>query len=101
MRRILIIGLLIITCVISGCPMPQTSVRTVDDRPTLAFKGAPEGSILFVDGISMGTASQYDGDPNVLTVEPGTHNVRIIASDTVVYEQKVFVESALKTITVR
>jgi hypothetical protein len=101
MRRILIIVLLIITCVICGCPMPQTSVRTVDDRPTLAFKGAPEGSILFVDGISMGTASQYDGDPNVLTVEPGTHNVRIIASDTVVYEQKVFVESALKTITVR
>jgi hypothetical protein len=100
MRRILLIVLLILTCCICGCPMPQTSVRTIDDRPTLAIKGAPEGSILFVDGINIGTASQYDGDPNVLTVEPGTHIVRIIANDTVVYEQRVFVESSLKTITV-
>ena len=101
MKKILIIAMLIITCGICGCPMPQTSVRTIDDRPTLAFKGAPDGSILFLDGVNMGDAGQYDGDPDVLTIEPGTHNIRITSSDTVVYEQKVFVESALKTISVR
>jgi hypothetical protein len=101
MKKILIVVMLALTCGIWGCSMPYTSVRTIDDRPTLAFNGAPDGSILFVDGVNMGNAGQYDGDPNVLTVEPGTHSIRITSGDTVVYEQKVFVESALKTITVR
>jgi archaellum component FlaG (FlaF/FlaG flagellin family) len=81
--------------------MPTTSVRTVDDRPALAFKSAPEGSIVFVDGLNMGAANEFDGDPKALTVEPGTHTVRITVNNTVIYEQRVFVESALKTITVR
>ena len=81
--------------------MPNTVVRTVDDRPTLAIKGAPEGAVLFVDGLMVGPAANYNGDPNILTVEPGTHLVRIAIGSNVLYEQKVFVESSLKVITVR
>ena len=66
MKKFLLIVLIVISCGVSGCKMPSTSVRTIDDRPTLAFKNAPDGAILFVDGISMGVASEYDGDPNVL-----------------------------------
>lgn len=101
MKKILLIVLIVISCGVSGCKMPSTSVRTIDDRPTLAFKNAPDGAILFVDGISMGVASEYDGDPNVLLVEPGTHTIRIMSGSSVVHEQKVFVEGSLKTITVR
>ncbi len=81
--------------------MPATTVRTVDDRPTLAFKGVPEGALLYIDGLNMGSAAQYNGEPNVLTIEPGTHIVRVTFNNEVIYEQRIFVESSLKTITIR
>jgi len=36
-----------------------------------------------------------------LTVEPGSHTVRVAVGNQIIYEQRVFVESSLKTITVR
>lgn len=93
--------LLLIVFLFSACAMPSTTVRTVDDRPTLAIKGAPDGAVLFVDGLDMGFANKYNGDPTALTVESGTHSVRIVINNTSIYEQKVFVEDSLKTITIR
>lgn len=84
-----------------GCAMPVTTVNTVDDRPALAFKGAPVGAVLFVDGLNMGLANEYNGDPKILNVVPGTHTLRIMENGTVIFEQRVFVESALKTIIVK
>jgi hypothetical protein len=86
-----------------GCSIttPSTMVRTMDDRPTLAIKGASEIAMLYVDGLSMGLANQYNGEPNTLAIEPGTHLVRVVVNNNVIYEQKVFVEGSLKTITVR
>jgi hypothetical protein len=98
MKNALVVLMVTLLC---GCAMPVTSVKSIDDRPALAFKGAPEGAILFVDGLNMGPANEYNGEPKILTVEPGTHTLRITANGSVIYEQRVFVESALKTITVR
>lgn len=100
MNKILILVMSLITCVLCSCSMPNTSVRTVDDRPTLLFKGAPENAVLFVDGLNMGSANEYNGEPKTLTVEPGTHVVRITINQNVIFEQRVFVESSLKTITI-
>lgn len=86
---------------IAGCAMPSTVVKTPDTRPSLAFQGAPAGSLLFVDGQKVGDANAYDGQPGVLLVEPGTHEVEVRAVDgAVIYRQRVFVESELKTIKV-
>ena len=86
---------------LAACSMPSTVVKTPDTRPSLAFEGAPEGAVLFLDGIRTGSANQYDGQPNVLRVEPGTHLVTIKRADgAVLLEQKVFVESELKTLKV-
>jgi len=101
MKKIILIVLLTLTSFLYSCSMPSTSVRTVDDRPTLALKGAPENAVLFVDGLNMGAASRYDGEPTVLAVEPGTHIVRVTVNQDVVFEQRIFVESSLKTITIR
>jgi len=101
MRKTFILVLLAVTCALCSCSMPNTSVRTVDDRPTLAFKGAPENAVLFVDGLNMGAANQYNADPKILAIEPGTHLIRVIVNQDVIFEQRVFVESALKTITIR
>jgi len=89
------------TLLVCSCTMPSTVVKTVDDRPSVAIVGAPPEALLFIDGINMGQAVQYNAEPNVLTLEPGTHAVRVVAGDQVLYDQKVFVESSLKTIRLR
>jgi len=85
----------------AACSYPQTAVRTIESRPTLAVIGAPAGATLVVDGRPVGQASAYDGNPQVLKVEPGTHRVEIRSADgAVLYRQQVFVESELKRIEV-
>ncbi len=86
---------------LTACPMPQTVVRTADTRPRIAVVGAPVGSVLFVDGQRVGEAAAYGGQPNVLIVEPGSHDVDLRdAAGTVLFRQRVFVEGELKTIRV-
>ncbi|MCP2500220.1 MAG: hypothetical protein NCA08_01425 [Deltaproteobacteria bacterium] len=98
MRKPLAISLMIL---LAACSMPSTVVKTPDTRPSLAFEGAPEGAVLFLDGVRTGPANQYDGQPNILLVEPGTHLVTIKGADgAILLEQKVFVESELKTLKV-
>jgi hypothetical protein len=97
MRTLLAFSLLCL----AACAMPSTVVRTPDTRPSLAVEGAPAGAILFVDGVRVGEAILYDGEPNVLLVEPGTHTVTVRAADgTELLEQKVYVESERKTLKV-
>lgn len=99
MRKTLAISLMIL---LAACSMPSTVVKTPDTRPSLAFEGAPEGAVLFLDGVRTGLANRYDGQPDVLRVEPGTHLVTVKGADgSVLLEQKVFVESELKTLKVR
>ena len=98
MRKPLAVCLIVL---LAACSMPSTAVKTPDTRPSLAFEGAPEGAVLFLDGVRTGLANQYDGQPNILRVEPGTHFVTIRGADgSVLLEQKVYVESELKTIKV-
>jgi hypothetical protein len=86
---------------LAACVGPTTTVRTVDTRPALAFAGAPSGTVLYVDGAAIGDPSSYDGQPNILRVEPGTHVVEIRdRGGAVRFSQRVFVESELKTIQV-
>jgi hypothetical protein len=86
---------------LAACAGPTTTVRTVDTRPAIAVAGAPGGSLLLVDGVAAGEAAAYDGNPNVLRLEPGTHLVEIRDREgRVLFAQRVFVESELKTIQV-
>lgn len=86
---------------LAGCVGPTTTVKTVDTRPALAFQGAAGGLTLYVDGARVGDPRAYDGAPNVLRVEPGTHDLELRdAAGGVVFRQRVFVESELKTIKV-
>lgn len=86
---------------IAACSMPNTTVRTTDTRPGIAIDGAPDGAILYVDGQQIGEANKYDGQPNVLLVEPGTHTVVVKGADGApLFDRKIYVESELKTIKV-
>jgi hypothetical protein len=84
--------ILIATAALTAC-MPQTTVRTGMSPPTLLVTGAPSGSVLVVDGLDMGSAAQYDGNPKVLAVLEGTHQVEVRLGSDVVYKEKAFVSS--------
>jgi hypothetical protein len=86
---------------LAACTGPSTVVRTVDTRPAIALAGAPAGTVLYVDGNPVGDPTAFDGQPNVLRLEPGTHELEIRdRAGAVVFSQRVFVESELKTIKV-
>ena len=86
---------------LAACAGPTTTLKTVDTRPALAIAGAASGLTLFVDGAAVGDPRAYDGNPNILRVEAGTHDVELRnGAGAVVFSQRVFVESELKTIEV-
>ena len=98
MKKTVWVSLALLLC---SCAMPSTVVRTTDTRPSLAFEGAPDGSQVYLDGLPVGEAEQYDGQPGVLVVEPGSHHVAVKGRDgSVLLERKVYVESEIKTIQV-
>jgi hypothetical protein len=86
---------------LTACVGPTTVLKTVDTRPALAVTGAPGGTTLFLDGNAVGDPRDYDGNPNVLRVEPGTHALELRnGSGAVIFSQRVFLESELKTVVV-
>ena len=93
--------MLVALLLLAACSMPNTTVRTTDTRPGIAIDGAPDGAILYVDGQRVGEANKYDGQPNVLVVELGTHTVVVRGPDGApLFDRKIYVESELKTIKV-
>lgn len=95
MKRLALLATLAVACV-----GPSTTVRTVDTRPAIAVVGAPPGAELIVDGLDVGPSARFNGNPNILRLEPGTHDVEIRSGGRVIFTQRVFVESELKTIKV-
>lgn len=90
MKRVAAVALSIL---MGACAVPETIVKTGSSRPQLAVRGAPADSTLIVDGQSMGPASQFNGDPNVLIVEEGMHQVEIQRGGKPVHSEKAFVSN--------
>jgi hypothetical protein len=86
-------SVLMTVALMSACALPQTTVRSGSDKPGLIVKGAPIGSILSVDGLSVGAATDFDGNPKVLTVLEGVHNVEVRLGATVILSEKAFVNN--------
>jgi len=87
---------------LAGCvSAPVTTVRSTDTRPALALAGAPAGSQLFLDGNPLGDATLWNGQPAVLRVESGTHQVEVRdGSGKVIFQQRVFLGSETKILEV-
>lgn len=84
-----------------GCAYPTSSVRVLDDRPSLVLKNAPQDAVLLVDGLDMGQASLYDGREKALLLEPGTHKVEVMRQGTLIHSEKIFLgDGETKTINV-
>ena len=90
MKSILGIAALLL---LGACTLPQTTVRTGSSQPSLVVKGAPAGAVLYVDGLAMGPAPQFDGNPKVLAVLEGPHQVEVRQGPSVLFHDKVFISS--------
>jgi hypothetical protein len=78
---------------LSACALPQTTVMSGSSQPNLVVTGAPADAVLYVDGLSMGRAAQFDGHPRVLAVLQGPHQVEVREGTTVLYHDKVFLSN--------
>ena len=90
-------GLIILSAILlQGCSYPDAAkIEQKDSRPAIGVSGAPEGATLYVDGLKMGMASQYDGKENVVLVESGKHLIEVkSAAGEVLHSETVFLSSS-------
>jgi len=89
-------GLIILSAVLlQGCSYPDAAkIEQKDNRPAIGVSGAPEGAMLYVDGLKMGLANQWDGEENVLLIENGTHLIEVKSGNTVLLSETVFLSSS-------
>jgi hypothetical protein len=100
MRTSVLLPLIVLT-LMSACSGPISAVRVPDNRPAIAIQGAPADAILYVDGLSMGAAQQFDGRTQVLVLEPGPHKVEVIRRGKRVLSEQIFLgEEGTKTLTI-
>lgn len=78
---------------LGACALPQTTVHTGASQPGLTVEGAPADATLYVDGLSMGAARQFDGKPRVLAVLEGVHTVEIQQGSAVIFHDKALFSS--------
>ena len=99
MKRLLVAFSLMF--LVYGCAYPTSSVRVLDDRPSLVLQNAPKGAVLLVDGLEMGKASLYNGRKKVLLLEPGAHKVELMRQGVLIHSEKIFLgDGETKTLNV-
>lgn len=86
--RLLLIS--VILAGLMGCAYPTSELRVKDDRPSLAIQGASPDAILYVDGLAMGAAQQYNGKESALLLEPGTHKIEVVSKGKTLLQEKIF-----------
>lgn len=82
---------------LTACALPTTKVNAGTSRPTLTVLGAPANAVLFVDGLQIGVAANYNGKPNTLLIEEGVHRVELRQGGTVLMSQQVFASGGENT----
>jgi hypothetical protein len=90
-------GLLILLAIlVQGCAYPQpVQVEQKDTRPAIGIDGAPRKAMLYVDGLQMGRARDYDGEKHVLLIESGKHLIEVKSkTGEVILSETVFLSSS-------
>lgn len=91
--KILFIGMCIAcAALLQACTYPEAAqVEQKDSRPAIGVKGAPETAVLYVDGLAMGSTTNYNGVTQVLLIESGKHLVEVKTADgTLLHSETVF-----------
>lgn len=106
MRKLIVISLLGLMFVFSGCSrLPTEKYSIVDNRPQISFKFQNRDFIplyvVYVDNLNVGRAMDYIDDNRALRVLPGTHIIRVEKKGELVLEEKVYLgDGTAKTLVV-
>lgn len=102
MKFIRMLAAAAVLSLLAACAYPTTRTDIPDERPSLAFTGAPNGSSVWIDNLRMGSATEFNGKDRVLTVEPGNHLVEVRFGDRIILSRRVFLSGpATRTFTVQ
>ena len=96
MKVIAIVFLVVTAGLLQSCRYPDPAkIEQKDSRPAIGITGAPQGALLFVDGLQMGSTGQYDGTNSVLLVESGKHLIEVkTTGGAVLLSETVFLSSS-------
>lgn len=85
--------------IMAGCQNPRSNVSIPTDGPRILIANAPAGAMLFIDSKAMGEARRFNGAPEVLRMEIGTHLVEIRQGGQLLLAEKIYFGSTeLRTI---
>jgi uncharacterized lipoprotein YmbA len=93
MKRLLILAFAMI---LAACSMPVTQVQSVDLRPTLSISNAPNGSMLIIDGITVGDAGAIASGKQAIVLSPGTHQVEVNYNGRSLISEKIYLGEGLR-----
>jgi hypothetical protein len=65
--------------------------KPLPDPPEIIVTGTPVGSIVFIDGVQIGSAAANNDRSRVLDVAAGAHKVEIRMGDRIVYREDTYV----------
>jgi hypothetical protein len=86
--------------VLAGCQVPRGDVTVPTLGPRLLLANAPAEALLLIDSKLVGEAQRFNGNPEVLQLEPGIHLVEVRLGDRLLLSQKMFSGSTeLRTVT--
>lgn len=91
------VSLLILLALLSGCSWFHRA-KPAPDPTVLIVTGAPVSSLLYVDGMQSGHATESGNRTQVLEVTPGTHTLEVKLADAVVYRENTYVAPRSKII---
>jgi hypothetical protein len=89
LKRSLLIALLCL----SGCSWFHSRTPPESPPTQLLVNGAPSGSVLVVDGMQAGPATDGTNRAQQVDVAPGAHVLEVKTGDSVVYRENTYVEA--------
>ncbi len=95
MQKILI---LVSTIFFLAACVPAETTRTLDERPSVGFANVPKDAVIFVDGLNMGLAGDFDGQSRSLTLVNGSHKVKLVQNGQEILSQDIYLNGPSVTI---
>jgi hypothetical protein len=81
------VTVIVLAVLLTGCSWFHGKKPIAPPPAEFIVTGAPEGSLLFVDGVQAGPAKEAGNQSQIVQVSPGTHILEVKVGDAVVYRE--------------
>jgi hypothetical protein len=92
------VSVIVLAISLAGCSWFHGRKPVAPPPAEFIVTGAPEGSLLFVDGVQAGQAKEAGKQSQIVQVTPGTHILEVKVGDAVVYREDSDIEVGKKRI---